>query len=586
VARLAQELRRPEIEVSREASRYIEEMVASHSRVAIDLWAQFGRFLSRAYTFSVDRGRLRELKKLNRRHALVFLPSHRSYLDPLVLRPALIQQGFPPNHIMGGINVAFWPIGPWAKRSGIVFIRRSIRENPVYKFALREYMGYLVRKRFNLEWYIEGGRTRTGKLRPPRYGLLAYLVEAFEDCGVEDVYLVPVSIVYDQLYEVGVMAKEEHGAGKRRESFTWLVEYARAQGRGFGKVNVRFGDPLSLREALSAARPPAQDDGGGGDHAVERIAFEVSHRINRATPVTPISLLTLALLGGEDRALTLGEIRAVLNPLLDYVKRRDLPAMGELLLDEPEGVKRTLDALVRSGVATCFADGLEPVWAISPDRHLEAAFYRNGAAHFFVNRAIAELVVARAAECTGPDVRMDAWREARRLRDLLKFEFFFPAKKEFGQELAAELALVDPDWERSSLSPDDVWAGLAEARPHLAHRVLQSFLEAYAVVAERLAARDPSAPVDEKEFLRECLGVGRQWRMQGRLHSAESISKELFSNGWRLAANRGLLEPDGKDLAERRRAFAREIADVVARLERIRELAIAELSQDGGPPAL
>jgi len=368
VARLAAELRRPESEVSSEASRYIEEMVASHSRVAIDLWAQFGRFLSRAYTLKVDRSRLRELKRLNRRYGLVFLPSHRSYLDPLVLRPALIQEGFPPNHIMGGINVAFWPIGPWAKRSGIVFIRRSIRDNPVYKFALREYMGYLVRKRFNLEWYIEGGRTRTGKLRPARLGLLAYLADAFRDGSVDDVYLVPVSIVYDQLFEVGEMAKEEHGGRKRRESFSWLVEYARAQGRGFGKVNVRFGDPLSLREALQAG---ADADGGG--HVVEKIAFEVSHRINRATPVTPISLLTLALLGGEDRALTLDEIRAVLNPLLDYVKKRDLPATRELLLDEPEGVKRTLDALVRSGVATCFGGGLEPVWEIGKSTRLNSS---------------------------------------------------------------------------------------------------------------------------------------------------------------------------------------------------------------------
>jgi glycerol-3-phosphate O-acyltransferase len=374
-----------------------------------------------------------------------------------------------------------------------------------------------------------------------------------------------VSIVYDQLFEVGEMAKEEHGGSKRRENLTFLLEYARAQGRGFGKVNVRFGDPLSLREALDAR--------AGDEHVVEKIAFEVSHRINRATPVTPISLLTLALLGGEDRALTLDEIRSVLNPLLDYVKKRDLPARRELLLDEAAGVKRTLDALVRSGVATCFAGGLEPVWAISPDRSLEAAFYRNGAAHFFVTRAIAELVVARATE--GGD-RMDAWREARRLRDLLKFEFFFPAKKEFGEELAAELRLVDPESEQRPLDADDVWEQLAAARPHLAHRVLQSFLEAYGVVAERLAAHDPHTAVDEKAFLRECLGVARQWRMQGRIHSAESISRELFSNGLKLAANRGLLDQRADDLVARRRAFAHEITDVVRRLERIRELAIAE----------
>jgi glycerol-3-phosphate O-acyltransferase len=579
VARLASELGQPEAEVRRQASEYIEEMVAGQSRLAIDLWAQFGRFLSRAYTIEVDRNRLDELQALNRRYALAFLPSHRSYLDPLVLRPALLQQGFPPNHTLGGINVAFWPIGPWARRSGYVFIRRSIKDNPIYKFALRQYVGYLVRKRFNVEWYIEGGRTRTGKLREPRYGLLNYLVDAFREGEVEDVFLVPTSIVYDQLYEVGAIAAEEHGAAKAPESFAWLVGYARAQGRGFGKVHVRLGEPLSLREALAAA-----DGDGGGRLAVEKVAFEVLHRINRATPVTAISLVALALLGMEERALTLQDVRTILDPLLQYMQKRDLPAFAEVHRDEPEGVRRTLDSLSRHGVVTCFSGGLEPVWAISPNRHLEAAFYRNGAAHFFVNRAIAELVLAWVAESPGHDVRRDGWQEALRLRDLLKFEFFFGSKEEFASDLGAELALLDAGWEQRPSKPEEAWTLLEESRPHLAHRVLQSFVEAYGVVAELLAARDPSAEIEEKDFARECLGAGRQWRMQGRLRSSESISKELYRGGLKLAANRGLVDPGPEDLVERRREFAREIGGVARRLARIRQLAIAELPPPGEEP--
>ena len=169
--------------------------------------------------------------------------------------------------MLGGINVAFWPIGPVARRSGYVFIRRSFKDDEVYKLALREYMAYLMRKRFNLEWYIEGGRSRTGKLRPPRYGLLAYLVEAFRSGGVEDVQLVPVSIVYDQLYEVGAMAAEERGAQKTAESLSWFVGYARAQGRRLGKVRVSIGEPLSLRDGARRGvgdRHRARQRGGEG----------------------------------------------------------------------------------------------------------------------------------------------------------------------------------------------------------------------------------------------------------------------------------------------------------------------------------
>src|SRR5262249_43135533 len=146
-------------------------------------------WLSRAYELEVEPGSVERLRRLSERMPLAFLPSHRSYLDPLVLRSALHRQGFAPNHVLGRLNVAVWRIGPVARRSGVVFIRRSVRDDPVYRLVLREYIGYLVRKRFNLEWYIEGGRTRTGKLRPPRYGLLNYLVQAYRDGGIEDVML-------------------------------------------------------------------------------------------------------------------------------------------------------------------------------------------------------------------------------------------------------------------------------------------------------------------------------------------------------------------------------------------------------------
>jgi glycerol-3-phosphate O-acyltransferase len=174
VARLAEDSGRGLDAVAEEAAGCLEEMVASQSRLAIDAWDQFGRWVSRAYTLDVDTSRIEELRRLSRSHALVFLPSHRSYLDPLVLRLVLQRHGFPPNHVLGGNNLDFWPVGPVARRNGYVFIRRSFRDAPVYKAVLREYLAYLVRKRFNLEWYIEGGRTRTGKLRPPRYGILSW----------------------------------------------------------------------------------------------------------------------------------------------------------------------------------------------------------------------------------------------------------------------------------------------------------------------------------------------------------------------------------------------------------------------------
>ena len=580
VSELADRLELSPEDVDRRAEACLREMIATQSRPAIDSWQQLGAYLSRAYKIDFARPRLSEVRELGQRHSLVFLPCHRSYLDPLVLRPALMQNGFPPNYVLGGINLSFWPLGPLARRSGFVFIHRSLAGNEIYKWVLREYLGYLLRKRFNVEWYIEGGRSRTGKLRPPRYGLLTYLVQAFCDSGVDDVYIVPVSITYDHLFEVGAMAAEARGAQKKAESLPWLVGYVRAQGRQRGQVHLAFGEPLSLAGEIGddwAALPAAQMR-----LAVQKLGIEVMHRIDSVTPVTAMGLVTLCLLGLGGRALTIAEIKAALVPLLDYIRRRNLPSVVDLRLDRAGVIRQVLETLLSSGVITCYDKGTKPVYQVAENQDLVAAFYRNSIIHFLVNRAVTELVLQAAAEEHYGDPAMDGWQEALRLRDLLKFEFFFSDRQAFGHEIQSELALIDEQWTELLRSPGAATRLLEQARPHLAHRILAPFLEAYLVVADRLAAHPSQEPVEEKAFMRQCLDVARQLLMQQRISSSESLSSELFATGLRLARSRGLADPGGEQVADRRAAFAGEMEKLVRRLRRSRALALSDL--DPAPP--
>src|SRR6476646_11716176 len=161
------------------------------------------------------------------------------------------------------------------------------------------------------------------------------------------------------------------------------------------------------------------------------MAFEVAVRINRVTPVTATALVTLALLGVRDRALTLGQVRGVLEPLCSFLAERGLPYSGDVLRTET-GVRQVLDALAQQNVVTIYTGGEEPVYAIERGQHLVAAFYRNSAIHHFVDRAVAELVLLSEPE--------DRWDAASALRDLLKFEFFFPDRDTHRAQLTAELA--------------------------------------------------------------------------------------------------------------------------------------------------
>jgi glycerol-3-phosphate O-acyltransferase len=570
LAELAERLELPEEEVAGSARAALEEMAAVQSRVAVDLFALVMSPLHRrAWDVRVDDAGLEALRELNRHHALVFLPSHRSYADPLVLGQVLDERGFPPNHTLGGANMSFWPLGPLGKRAGMIFIRRSFRDNEVYKLAIREYFGYLAAKRFNLEWYIEGGRSRTGKLRPPRYGLLRYLIDAVEASRTDDVYLVPVAITYDQLAEVGLMAAEERGAKKKSEGLGWLASYARAQQHRIGTVDVRFGEALSLAERLHAGRAA----GAPPTRTMQKVAFEVCDGINRVTPIVPTSLLALALLGVDGRALTLPEVKSLLAPLLGYVDARALPVSGGVApLRRGPAVRATLDRLAGAGVVTAYVEGTEPVFTIQPDRHHVAAFYRNSAIHWFVNRAIVELATLHAAECRSADPLDAAWHEALRLRELLVHEFFFADKQVFSDQLEAETGLLDPGWRARTESPEQAQAMLEDTGLLLAHRVLRPFLEGYLVVADRLAARDPREPVDEAHFFEECGTVGRQWLLQRRLHSPESVSQELFATALRLARHRDLVDPGREELAARRRDFLAEVRGTVQHTTTIADL--------------
>lgn len=589
LARIAQEQRaegKSDISVSAlasEATRDLKEIAATHSPLVIDLMIRAIRWLyTRGYDERLvyDADQMKGIAALEERYPVVFLPTHKHNLDHLVLQYALHEHGLPPNHTAGGINMNFFPVGQFLRRAGVFFIRRSFRDDTVYKHTLSSYVDYLIEKRFPLEWYIEGGRSRSGKLLPPRFGLLSNVVGAYRRGKSDDVYLVPVSIAYDQIQGLGSYVDEQKGGEKQDESFSWAVGVVRQLNHRYGRIHIAFGEPLSLREQLGSHQTGANTLLGGhirpGRFDLEKLAFEVSVRINRVTPITAISLVTLALLGTTGQALTVSETRQSVSNLLDNVKRRRLPTTDELEhLCENEGVEFTLSALVDNGVVTRFDEGIEPVYGIREEQQLSAAYYRNTIVHFFVGGAIAELAMLAAIQSGDRrDVLDRFWDEVMRLRDLLKFEFFFPEKEAFRDEIRELLELNHRKWEARienfELDPDDM---VRRMSPFLSHRVLRPFLESYRVVADQLTRVPLDVEFDEKRFLKNCLGLGRQYALQKRIHAADSISKALFQTALKLAANRGLLESGRPDQAEARRAFADEIQDAVRRADIIVALA-------------
>jgi glycerol-3-phosphate O-acyltransferase len=576
--KLADESGKPVAELREEAAADLKEMATRPGKYSVAAWDRFCAWLSRAYRVDYRPSHVQKLRELNETASLVFLPNHRSYLDPMILRSALAQHGFPSNNVLGGANLAIWPFSEIGQRNGIVFIRREFRDDHVYRATLRAYLSHLIEKRKNLEWYIEGGRTRTGKLRPPRLGILSYVMDAFSEHPDRDVLIIPTSIVYDQQHEIGAISAEEMGGAKKPESIKWMYQFASSQSRRLGRAYLRFGEPLSLRDAVALT---ADEDGNLRPRlAVPKVAFENAVRINAATPITPGALITFALLDNGDRSITVLEGRQILFPLVEYIQRRQLPMTEYPDLSEFGRMREVLDGLVGEGVVSVYSGGEEPVYSISSGKQHEAAFYRNTIIHFFLIRAVAELAALQAAEDDAADIPEATWQNARRLKELLRYEFFFPRTREFAEQVRAETTLINPKWQERTFSPAQVLAEMAGLPMLVAHRVIGPFLEAYTVLADELALLG-AQPADEKELVKRSLGVAQQRWLQRRLPTPESVSADYFRNAIQLVDKLDLLTSTEPDLAQRRRALAEELHQTTRRLDTLRRIA-----QASGQPLL
>jgi len=555
------------------AEAMLDELATGWSRFSVDLMPNLGRAIfSRGFDPRIDYDsvQIESMRQALEDHPAVFLWSHRSYLDGVIVPVALQENKLPPAHTFAGINLSFGFMGPLMRRSGVIFLRRKL-DDPLYKYVLRQFVGYIVQKRFNLSWSIEGTRSRTGKMLPPKLGLLSYVADAYLDGRSEDILLQPTSVSFDQLHETAEYAAYARGGEKIPEGAQWLINFVKAQGeRNYGKIYVRFPQAVSMRQYLGDPDGPTAQDEAAKRLAMQKMAIEVAWRIQRATPINATALVAAVLLATRGRALTLRQLHHTLQDSLDYLQRKKTPMTNSALrLHSTDGVRAALDALSNGHPVTRIDGGHEPVWRIAPEQELEAAFYRNSLIHAFLETSIVELALLHAGRAAEGE-RVDAfWAQAMRLRALLKFDFYFADSATFRANITEELQWID-GWEAQlSAGTDAVEAMLRAKRPLMASAMLRPFFEAYEIVADVLC--DAPADIGSKELTESALGVGAQYAAQGLVRSNESVSALLFATARQVAADQKLLEPSS-DLRDRRRAYLHELRAILADMERAHEL--------------
>ena len=552
----------------KDAKGYLDEMVSRPSMFWLDVYARFNKFcLGLGYEAEIvcDQEVVEKLRQIVREYPSMLLWTHKTYLDGMVLPKLLYDNDFPMPHMFGGANLNFPGLGFLLHRSGTIFIRRSFQDNELYKMTLRHYVGYLMGKRFPMNWAFEGTRSRLGKLMPPRYGLLKYVLEACDATDARDIHIIPISISYDLIRDVEEYATEQTSHGKGAESLRWLIGYLRSLTRPMGKIYVDIGEPVVLNKA------PDPDD----RLALSKIAFEVAVEANHVTAITFPSLATMSLLGAAPKALTENEVVADLNALLRWANARDIRVSNDLNLSFADHISSLLGIMLNEGIVTLYDEGPEVVYGIGLNQHTVASYYRNTVVHFFVNKAIIELALLKASENEGPDALNVFWAEVDQLRDLFKFEFFYAPTEIFHQQIREELSRYDEDWQ-TLLSQGTFAFGqlLNRMTPLVSHVTLLIFTEAYSIVAALAARMAYSETLVEQACVADALKLGRQAYLQRRINSEASIGKLLFNNGFKMLQSRGLTDAGEPTLAERRLKQSHQLRDLLRRLDLIRAIGV------------
>ncbi len=299
-------------EAERKARHYVQEIAADYSYPVIRLYELFLAWLWTRLYDGVEVQHLDQVVELAQDHEIIYVPCHRSHIDYLLLSYIIFRRGLMTPHIAAGANLDMPVIGPILRRGGAFFLRRTFKGNHLYAEVFNEYLHQMVSKGFSIEYFIEGGRSRTGRLLNPRPGMLAMTVRSYLRDNSRPLVFIPAYIGYEKLMEGRTYVGELLGQPKRKESLLSVLQTARRLKKTFGKVHLSFGEPLHLQQVLDHLQPAWRDQADVQapwvHEVVHHLAREIATRINASAVLNPMNLIALALLSTPKNAMDMDEL--------------------------------------------------------------------------------------------------------------------------------------------------------------------------------------------------------------------------------------------------------------------------------------
>lgn len=479
-------------QAKQQAKKYVDEIAADYRPGLIRLAE---RILKKVWNKIYNGIEVRHADKVRalaqNGHEIIYVPCHRSHMDYLLLTYVIYHEGLVTPHIAAGINLNFPPVGGILRKGGAFYLRRSFAGNKLYTAVFREYLELLFNKGYSVKYFPEGGRSRTGRLLPPKTGMLAMTLQALVKGINRPVSIVPVYIGYEHVMEVSSYLKELKGTGKKKESFLQIFSaIKKLKNYGYGYLN--FGDPINLINFLDQQMPNWRDEHQNCSDkkpqwltpVVNNLATEVMGRINQSAAISGMAICATCLLSAKKHAMAEPELELAIEHFLELLT--DAPFSNNATLPQISA-KELLQNTIKLNKFTVTEDSFGRIISLKNRDAVPLTYYRNNILHLFALPSLIAAVVFVNQDLN----KMQIIQLVEKLYPLLKRELFIYMNDEQASEYIALLLEKMLAMGLLENHDDKIQPPAAESQAFysvwLLNRCIQETLHRYAVVLTLLS---------------------------------------------------------------------------------------------------
>ena len=519
--------------IRKKAIHYCREIISDSTQISQELMkrllhAFWNRYYSGTNIFDIE-----ELKRTALTHQLIYVPCHRSHVDYLLLSYVIFKQGLALPYIAAGNNLNMPIIGKILKGGGAFFIRRSFRDNALYSAILNEYVHQLVEMGAPIEYFIEGGRSRTGRLLKPRLGMLSMSVDAWIKTHNRPLAFIPVYIGYEKLIEGRSYIGELFGQKKQKESLFASIRSILSLKGQFGKVTTRFGKPIELEKILTHHNPD-WDKYSTKDlktqhwfrSAVEDLSHQIMMQINRATVINPVNLIATTMLATPRQSIDEFDLLQMCNFYQDLIHSQ--PHLDSIIIQDSV-TKDELQRIEQQGLIHIHQHQLGNIIYLKPDHAVLMSYYRNNSLH--------TLIIPSIIACCFLNARTI---EAERLLNIVLYvypflssELHLPWSPQQLEEFVPQIinflverqVLVQSENRLKRPDRNDAHFLMLSRLAHIAQPILERYYMTFVVLWESGAN-----PLTEKELEQRCHLVAQKISMLYGINSPDFFDRQLFGH--------------------------------------------------------